>query len=59
MDTIKIIKPFFYENKKILLTYTLFVLLSYPMESVIIPKMFSQFFKTIESGLTNENYMNF
>jgi ABC-type multidrug transport system fused ATPase/permease subunit len=53
MDTIKIIKPFFYENKKILLTYTIFVLLSYPLESVIIPKMFSQFFKSIESGLTD------
>ena len=59
MDTLKIIKPFFYENKKILLTYTLFVLLSYPLESVIIPKMFSHFFKTIESGLTNEKLYEF
>lgn len=59
MDTLKIIKPFIYENKKILLTYTIFVLLSYPLESVIIPKMFSQFFKTIDSGLTDENLFNF
>lgn len=59
MDTLKIIKPFIYENKKLLLTYTIFVLLSYPLESVVIPKMFSQFFKTIDSGLTDENLFNF
>jgi ABC-type multidrug transport system fused ATPase/permease subunit len=59
MDTLKIIKPFIYENKKILLTYTIFVLLSYPLESVVIPKMFSQFFKTIDSGLTDEKLFDF
>jgi ABC-type multidrug transport system fused ATPase/permease subunit len=59
MDTLKIIEPFFYENKKILIVYTIFVLLSYPLESVIIPKMFSKFFKTIESGLTNERLLDF
>jgi len=59
MDTLKIIKPFIYENKKLLLTYTIFVLLSYPLESVVIPKMFSQFFKTIDSGLTDEKLFDF
>ena len=59
MDTLKIIEPFFYDNKKILIIYTIFVLLTYPLESVIIPKMFSQFFKTIEDGLTNEKLFDF
>ena len=59
MDTLEIIKPFIYENKKILMLYTIFVLLSYPLESVVIPKMFSEFFKIIESGLSNENVYSF
>ena len=59
MDTIKIIEPYIYENKKMLLLYTFFIILSYPLESIIIPKIFSGFFKTIESGLTNENLYEF
>jgi ABC-type bacteriocin/lantibiotic exporter with double-glycine peptidase domain len=59
MDTLKIIKPFLYENKKILILYTIFVLLSYPLESVVIPNMFGAFFKIIESGITNENIYDF
>jgi ATP-binding cassette subfamily B protein len=59
MDTLEIIKPFMYENKKILILYTVFVLLSYPLESVIIPKMFGEFFKIIETGLSNENVYSF
>lgn len=59
MDTLKIIKPFLYENKKILILYTIFILLSYPLESVVIPNMFGAFFKIIESGITNENIYDF
>lgn len=59
MDTLNIIKPFIYENKKILILYTIFVLLSYPLESVVIPNMFSAFFKIIETGLTNVSLYEF
>ena len=53
MDTLKITIPFFKKNKFILLFYTLNVMLSYPLESIVIPRIFSSFFTKINSNIDN------
>ena len=52
MGTFKIIKPFMVKYKFYLIIYTISILLSYPLEAIIIPKIFSSFFQSIkETGL--------
>jgi ABC-type bacteriocin/lantibiotic exporter with double-glycine peptidase domain len=54
METIKIAYPFLNSNKFILLFYTIMILFSYPLESLVIPRIFSNFFKELNNGITNE-----
>ncbi len=54
METIKIAYPFIRSNKLLLLFYTITLLLAYPLESLVIPQIFSIFFKELNSGITNE-----
>jgi ABC-type multidrug transport system fused ATPase/permease subunit len=39
--------------------YTIFILLSYPLESVFIPKIFSSFFSNINNGITDSILYDF
>ena len=59
MGTLKLIKPFIYKYKLYLILYTIAVLLTYPLESVIIPKLFSTFLKTIEKDISNDIFIKF
>lgn len=59
METIKLAYPFIKSNKYVLLFYLVTVLLSYPLESLIIPKLFSTFFKDLNLGITNEIIFKF
>jgi len=43
-----LIKPFLSNNKNILIVYFIFALLSYPLESLVIPKIFGKFFSEIK-----------
>ena len=54
METIKIAYPFINSNKVVLLFYTITILLSYPLESLVIPRIFSNFFKELNGDITNE-----
>jgi ABC-type multidrug transport system fused ATPase/permease subunit len=54
MDTLKIVIPFLKTNKIILIFYTIMILLAYPLESILIPKIFSNFFEKINKNTTYE-----
>ncbi len=53
MNTIKLIKPFIKSNISIFAIYLFFALLSYPLESIVIPGIFGSFFSEIQSGANN------
>jgi ATP-binding cassette subfamily B protein len=51
MDSIYIAKSFINSNKPILLFYIITILLSYPLESLIIPQIFSKFFEALDKDI--------
>ena len=53
MYSLDLVKPFIHENKFKLILYTICILLAYPLESIIIPKIFSSFFQNIEKEMTD------
>jgi ABC-type bacteriocin/lantibiotic exporter with double-glycine peptidase domain len=59
MDTIKIVNPFLKSNKFILIFYTITILLSYPLESIVIPKIFSKFFQQLNLNINNNIIFEF
>jgi hypothetical protein len=59
MNTINIVKPFIKENKKKLFIYTCSILLAYPLESVVIPNIFSSFFEAIKVNPSNETFYRY
>jgi ABC-type bacteriocin/lantibiotic exporter with double-glycine peptidase domain len=59
MDTLKIVNPFLKSNKFILIFYTITILLSYPLESIVIPKIFSKFFQQINLNINNNVIFEF
>jgi len=50
MNTINLIKPYIQANKSILVVYLIFALLSYPLESIVIPSIFGSFFSEIKNS---------
>jgi ATP-binding cassette subfamily B protein len=50
MNTIKLIRPFIKSNISIFAIYLFFALLSYPLESLVIPGIFGSFFSEIKTG---------
>lgn len=62
MGSFKLIEPFIKKYKLSLIVYTICILLSYPLESIIIPEIFSNFFESLKntsSTLQNEVFFNF
>ena len=55
MYTLNLIKPFIESNKNILIIYLIFGLLSYPLESIVIPELFGSFFAEVKSNGINYN----
>jgi len=56
MGSFKLIKPFIEKHKLYLILYAICVCLTYPLESVIVPKLFSSFFQNLKDiGDNNEN----
>lgn len=54
MKILEIIKPFLMNNKLELILYIIFILLSYPLESTIIPKVYSSFFDELKTNITDK-----
>lgn len=61
MGSFNLIKPFLNKNKYYLLLYSLSILLSYPLESILLPNIFSNFFDSLKytSDLSNSFFMLF
>ena len=62
MGSFKLIEPFIKKYKLSLIVYTICILLSYPLESIVIPEIFSSFFeslKTKPSLLHNDIFTSF
>jgi len=62
MGSLKLIEPFIKKYKLILIIYSICILLSYPLESIVIPEIFSSFFKALKntsSELQNKVFINF
>jgi ABC-type bacteriocin/lantibiotic exporter with double-glycine peptidase domain len=59
MKSLEIVKPFIQENKKLLIFYTLCILIAFPIESVLIPKIFSSFFKELNNDISNNILYNY
>ena len=60
--SIKLVKPFIQKYKLYLIIYTICVLLSYPLESIVIPEVFSSFFGSLKNNsntLSNDVFINF
>jgi len=55
MYTLNLIKPFIESNKNLLIIYLIFGLLSYPLESIVIPELFGSFFAEVKSSGINYN----
>lgn len=62
MGSFKLIEPFIKKYKLSLIVYTICILLSYPLESIVIPEIFSGFFESLKTTpflLQNDIFMNF
>lgn len=61
MGTFKLLKPFLNKNKYYLILYSLSILLSYPLESILLPSIFSNFFDSLKytNDLSNSLFINF
>jgi ATP-binding cassette subfamily B protein len=62
MGSFKLIEPFINKYKLSLIIYTICILLAYPLESIVIPEIFSSFFeslKNISSISDNNVFINF
>ena len=59
MDTIKIINPYLASNKFIIIFYILTIISAYPLESIVIPKLFSNFFTKINTEINNTIIFDF
>jgi len=61
MGSFKLIEPFIKKFKLSLIIYTICILLSYPLESIVIPEIFSSFFELLKntSELQNNVFINF
>ena len=55
MGTFRLVKPFIEKYKYYLILYTICILLAYPLEAIIIPKIFSTFFDSIKETSDNQN----
>ena len=55
MFIFKIISPFLYKKKFILLLYIICTILSFPLESIVIPQIYSRFFSVINVKNSNIN----
>jgi ATP-binding cassette subfamily B protein len=59
MGSTKLVKPFLNKYKLLLFIYTVCVSLSYPLESIIIPKIYSKFFQNLKDNISYENFFDF
>ena len=59
MESIKILYPFLYNNKFTILAYVLLTLLSFPLESIAIPQIYSNFFKILNSKTNLNAYLKY
>lgn len=70
MGSFKLIEPFIKKYKLSLIIYTICILLAYPLESIIIPEIFSSFFESLKAtsfeslkgasfALQNDIFINF
>lgn len=59
MGALNITKPFFKKNKLILILYALCILCTYPIESLVIPKVFSNFFEALKTDTSNEIFIKY
>ena len=59
MNSLKIIQPFLKENKLLLIIYSLCIIISHPLESIIIPKIFSNFFEELNNNISNEIFIKY
>jgi ABC-type multidrug transport system fused ATPase/permease subunit len=57
MNTIKLIKPFLKSNIPLFSIYLFFALLTYPLESLVIPSIFGSFFSSVKTK--GSNYKTF
>ena len=55
MGTFKLIKPFLYKYKLYLLIYSICVCLTYPLEAIIIPTFFSDFFESLKDNVISDS----
>jgi len=53
MGSFKLIEPFINKFKFYLILYIICILLSYPLESIVIPETFSSFFESLKNTSTN------
>ena len=62
MGSVKLIKPFLQKYKFYLIFYIICILLTYPLESVLIPETFSKLFESIRDNnfnISNNIFLNF
>jgi ABC-type bacteriocin/lantibiotic exporter with double-glycine peptidase domain len=58
MGTFKLIEPFLYKYKLYLLLYSICICLTYPLEAIIIPKIFSGFFENLKGNVILDDIFN-
>ncbi len=59
MYLIEAIKEFLYEKKWTLILYVIVILFSYPLESIVLPQIYSNFFEVLNQKTPMETYMRF
>jgi len=62
MGSFKLIEPFINKNKLSLIIYIICMVLSYPLESLVIPEIFSSFFESLKNTsdlISNDIFVNF
>lgn len=59
MDSIKILYPFFYNYKFTILIYMLLTLLAFPLEAIVMPQIYSNFFSILSSKTTLNTFLKY
>lgn len=59
MGTFKLIQPFIKKYKYNLLVYSICVLIAYPLESIYLPKLFSNFFDELNKNISQEIFIKY
>lgn len=59
MNSLNILKPYLLNNYNLIIVYLLYTIFAYPLETILLPKIFSNFFSNLNSSSDSNFYITF